>query len=355
MEKIVSRRDSAFLKGFAILAIVLHNFCHWILGSVIENEYNFSVQNSVDLIDILRNGGPHLVLNLFSYFGCYGVPVFLFISGYGVVKKYEKTGGMSDTFPSTWRFTRYNALKLWRLMLVGVLLLYIYETMFTTGWRHGYMNIVWLFGFLSNFFPQANIGVIPKQDLLLGPWWYFSLTMQMYMLYRLWYFGRGKKAIIASALVCIVLQVLAVTVFGNESQDMLHYMRYTLLACLLPFALGVWTSRYGIKTNAYIYIVCVLVFAASLFNVFAWILAPLALAFLVIPLKSITALWVRKPFEWLGGISASLFVLHPVVRCFLNPRYGGNVYVMLTEYLVISIAAAWLLTKLLNFIPKPKL
>lgn len=263
MEKIVSRRDSAFLKGFAILAIVLHNFCHWIPGSVIENEYNFSVQNSVDLIDILRNGGPHLVLNLFSYFGCYGVPVFLFISGYGVVKKYEKTGGMSDTFPSTWRFTRYNALKLWRLMLVGVLLLYIYETMFTTGWRHGYMNIVWLFGFLSNFFPQANIGVIPKQDLLLGPWWYFSLTMQMYMLYRLWYFGRGKKAIIASALVCIVLQVLAVTVFGNESQDMLHYMRYTLLACLLPFALGVWTSRYGIKTNAYIYIVCVLVFAAK--------------------------------------------------------------------------------------------
>ena len=101
MEKIVSRRDSAFLKGFAILAIVLHNFCHWIPGSVIENEYNFSVQNSVDLIDILRNDGPHLVLNLFSYFGCYGVPVFLFISGYGVVKKYEKTGGMSDTFPST--------------------------------------------------------------------------------------------------------------------------------------------------------------------------------------------------------------------------------------------------------------
>ena len=76
---------------------------------------------------------------------------------------------------------------------------------------------------------------------------------------------------------------------------------------------------------------------------------------MVVANKSITALWVRKPFEWLGGISASLFVLHPVVRCFLNPRYGGNVYVMLTEYLVISIAAAWLLTKLLNFIPKPKL
>ena len=149
--------------------------------------------------------------------------------------------------------------------------------------------------------------------------------------------------------------MLAVTVFGNESQDMLHYLRYTLLACLLPFALGVWTARYGIKTNATLYIICVLVFIASLFNVFAWILAPLALVILVLPLKKIKAAWVRKPFEWLGGISASLFVLHPVVRCFINPRYGGNIYLMLAEYLLISIAAAWLLTKLFNFIPKPKL
>ncbi len=355
METIVSRRDSAFLKGIAILAIVLHNFCHWIPGSVVENEYNFSVQNTLNLFDILQNGGPHIVLNLFSYFGCYGVPVFLFVSGYGVARKYEGGASPTATAPTVWRFARYNALKLWRLMFVGVLLLYIYETAFTTGWRHGCMNIVWLFGFLSNFFPQANIGILPKQDLLLGPWWYFSLTMQMYLLYRLWYWGRGKKAIVASAAVCVLLQALAVTVCNDGSQTMLHYLRYTLLACLLPFALGVWAARYGIKTNAAVYIICAIVFIASLFNVFAWIFAPPALAVLVIPLKSISAAWLRKPSEWLGGISASLFVLHPVVRCFINPRYGGNVYVMLAEYLAISIAAAWLLTKLLNLFPKPKL
>ena len=355
MTTTISRRDTAFLKGLAIVAIVMHNFCHWIPGSVVENEYNFSLQNTVDLLDVLQNGCPHVVLNLFSYFGCYGVPVFLFISGYGVVKKYEAEKNMPVEMPSVWRFARYNALKLWRLMLAGVLMLYLYETIFTTGWRHGYMNIVWLFTFLSNFFPQISTGVLPKQDLLLGPWWYFSLTMQMYMLYRLWYYGRGKAALISAALVCVVLQVLSVTIFSDSAQTMLHYMRYTLLACLLPFGFGVWTARYGFRSRAYIYIICVAVFAASLFNVFAWIVAPLALAVLALPLVKIDAAWLRKPLEWLGGISAALFVVHPVVRCFFNPRMGGDVYPMLAEYIATSVALAWLLTKLMSFIPKPKL
>lgn len=355
MYTVVSRRDTAFLKGLAIVAIVLHNFCHWIPGSAVENEYNFSLQNSWDLLAVLRDGGPHVVLNLFSYFGCYGVSVFLFVSGYGVVKKYENAGSKSGTSVSLWRFVRYNAVKLWRLMFVGVLLLYLYESLFTTGWRHGYMNMVWLFAFLSNFFPQTAVSFIPKQDLLLGPWWYFSLTMQMYMLYRLWYMRRGKTALAASALLCVALQVVAVTVCNDGSQTMLHYMRYTLLACLLPFALGVWTSRYGMACPAKVYALCVVVFVLSLFNVFAWIVAPLVLPLLVLPVVNVKAKWIRKPMEWVGGISAALFVVHPVVRCIFNPRNGGDIYAMLAEYVAVSIAAAWLLTKLLNLIPKPKL
>ena len=35
----LSRRDTSFLKGFAILLIALHNFCHWLPMAVVENEY----------------------------------------------------------------------------------------------------------------------------------------------------------------------------------------------------------------------------------------------------------------------------------------------------------------------------
>ena len=46
MEITVNRNDTALLKGIAIVAIVFHNFCHWIPGAVIENEYNFRVENA---------------------------------------------------------------------------------------------------------------------------------------------------------------------------------------------------------------------------------------------------------------------------------------------------------------------
>lgn len=351
----LTRRDTSFLKGIAILAIVLHNFCHWIPGSVIENEYDFNLRNSHDLLNVLCHGGPHVVLNLFSYFGCYGVPVFLFISGYGMVMKYEKSLTPADIVPGVWRFVRYNALKLWRLMFVGVLLLYIYEAGFTTGWRHGYMNILWLFSFLTNFFPQAATGFLPKQDLLLGPWWYFSLTMQMYILYRLLYFGRGKGAVVASMLACIALQLVAVWIPADYGGPMLHYMRYTLLACLLPFACGVMGGRGILPGRGYIYIICVAVLMLSIFSVYAWIVAPAAVAILALLLVRVDAGWLRVPLEWLGRVSAALFVVHPVVRCVFNPRLGGNVYLMLAEYLAVSIAAAWIITKLLAFVPKPRL
>lgn len=130
MEITVNRNDTALLKGIAIVAIVFHNFCHWIPGAVIENEYNFRAENAYRLVDVLLAGGPHVVMNLFSHLGCYGVPVFLFLSGYGLVRKYEpalpgtQTAGRTT---GTWEFIRYNALKLWRLMIAGIILLFAYE------------------------------------------------------------------------------------------------------------------------------------------------------------------------------------------------------------------------------------
>ncbi len=354
----LTRRDTAFLKGIAILAIVMHNFCHWIPGSVVENEYRFSVQNSLDLLQVIAHGAPHVLLNLFSYFGCYGVPVFLFLSGYGLVKKYEKKCGKkygASALPPVGRFVRYNALKLWRLMAAGVLLLYLYESLLTTGWRHGYANIVWLFAFVSNFFPQTVTPFLPRQDLLVGPWWYFSLTMQMYLLWRLAFAGRGRRALLLGAAVCVAAQLLAVTLLCDEGQTLLNYLRYTLLGCMLPFVLGVWAARYGLPRKRTAFALCAAVFAASLFSVAAWIVAPLCVAFMAVALRKVTTPWLRRPFEWLGGISAALFVLHPVARCLFNPRYGGDVYRLLAAYLATGIVAAWLLTKLLKLLPKPRL
>lgn len=359
METVISRgSDTALLKGFAIIAIVVHNFCHWIPGCVAENEYNFQISNTLHLWDVLRNGGPHVVLNLFSYFGCYGVAVFLFLSGYGVAKKYESQYPPQGDAPiGVWRFTRYNALKLWRLMAVGLITLLAYEAIFTaSGWRHGVMNVVWWFAFLQNFFPQFATTLLPRQDLLLGPWWYFSLTMQMYLLYRLALYKRGKGALIAWATISIMVQGAAVTVFNDPTQTMLHYVRYIFPGCLLPFALGVWTARYGLNISKWLWATAAVVFVLACVNVAAWIIAPLAVVVMAMPVIKLRAgTLFRRAIEEIGKLSAALFVIHPVVRCFINPRFGGNVYLQLAEYLAISMAAAWVITKLLSILPHPKL
>lgn len=359
MEAVISRgSDNALLKGLAIIAIVVHNFCHWIPGCVAENEYNFHVSNTLHLLDVLRSGGPHVVLNLFSYFGCYGVAVFLFLSGYGVARKYESLyppqGGNAI---GVWRFARYNALKLWRLMAVGLITLLAYEAIFTaSGWRHGVMSVVWWLAFLQNFFPQFATDLLPRQDLLLGPWWYFSLTMQMYMLYRLALYRRGKGALVAWAAISVALQGAAVYIFNDPAQTMLHYLRYIFPGCLLPFVLGVWAARYGLRISKWLWAGAAAVFVLACFSAAAWIIAPMAVVVMAIPaIKMPAGTMLRRGMEEAGKLSAALFVIHPVVRCFINPRLGGNVYLQLAEYLAISTAAAWIITKLLGIMPKPKL
>lgn len=85
----LTKTECSALRGIAILGIVMHNFLHWLRPMVKENEYQFH-QNNVDgIMGVLSRLDWDIPLQLFSFFGHYGVPVFLFLSGYGLVKKYE--------------------------------------------------------------------------------------------------------------------------------------------------------------------------------------------------------------------------------------------------------------------------
>ena len=89
-QELLSRAECTAMRGIAILAIVLHNYCHFIGKIVKENEYQFFTSNNDRLWHALTNIDELLPVHLLSYFGHYGVPVFLFLSGFGLVKKYEK-------------------------------------------------------------------------------------------------------------------------------------------------------------------------------------------------------------------------------------------------------------------------
>ena len=132
-------------------------------------------------------------------------------------------------------------------------------------------------------------------------------------------------------------------------------MASIFMACLLPFAMGTWVARYGIRLNAAVYAAAWAVFIGGCFNVFLWIVSPVALTIMVLPAVKVRPHIVRAPLEWLGGISAALFTVHPVVRCFFNPRTAADVYATFACYIAASVLLAWALSAVLRLVPKPKI
>lgn len=334
---VLDRRDTAWLKGIAICLIFLHNFCHWLPRCVSENEYTFHIENTYRLVRYVEAGGPHLLLNLFSYFGHYGVPVFLFLSGYGLVRKYERPDAERLALVP---FMKHNALKLWRLMAGGVALFILSDTFRRGEWVHGWDNVAYLFAFVSNF--------IPGRDLLLGPWWFFSLIMQCYLLYALCFYRRGGAWLAGACVLSLAVLTVVVSGLDTPHQDVLDYLRYNAVGCLLPFAFGISAARYGLNLPLWTAPLSVLLLVAGGFHVYLWLLTPVFAVTAVLPLTAVRQRHVRWAGEWLGHISAALFVLHPVVRpYFVDLARRGSVYPALAGYVLVSLLLAWGYARLL--------
>lgn len=342
----LSMKDNSLLKGFAILCIILHNFCHWLPVCALENEYKFYTDRTWALLDFWSRG-EHVVLNLFSYAGHYGVPLFLFLSGYGLVKKYEQ--GKLE-YVCFWRFVFYNAKKLWWLLWLGLLLWFVSDLqLHDWHWMHSWTSVLYMVTYLVNF--------IPHQDrlLLLGPWWFFSLIMQLYVIYRLALYRRGKTPLIIITAACMLFLLVSVLV-NDKQMQLLSYLRYNFVGSMLPFAMGIWMARYGVRYSWRQTVICLVLFGACCFNKIAWLLSPFFFTLACLPLVELKGK-PRHILEWIGTLSSVLFVVHPIVRAyFINwIKEGGNWYLSLLLYVIATFAVAMLYRQIIKKIPKARL
>lgn len=336
MKSSLTLNDTALLKGFAIAAIVLHNFCHWLPQCVLENEYTFHAAQGWKLVGALCSG-QHVVLNLFSFFGHYGVPVFLFLSGYGLVRKYEREGAPAV---GVWAFMKRHAVKLWRLLALAFVVwivqdLIVHDGALTVQWQ----DVLGLLTFTVNLFPR------PHLHQLLGPWWFFSLMMQLYLVYRLLLYRRGLLPLAALTVACVLLQ-LGVLTWGDEKQEWLNYLRYNFVGGVLPFAAGIAMARYGLKAGWGLTVVSVLVVLGASFNGVLWTVAPLFVATASLQLTGMRG-WLRRAMEWTGRLSAMIFVVHPIVRSWFIAWARGSEqpYAALAVYMVVTVAVALIYRK----------
>jgi hypothetical protein len=66
--------------------------------------------------------------------------------------------------------------------------------------------------------------------------------------------------------------------------------------------------------------------------------------------------WLMKVFVWFGGISAAMFVAHPIARkLFITVAWKQDIYDGLMLYFIAAIALSWVVKQVIDRIPKPEL
>ena len=356
-EPLLTRAECAALRGLAIIGIFLHNYCHWLGPVVKENEYTFSQHNVDWLTAVMASPDGLLPVHLVSFFGHYGVPVFLFLSAYGLELKYGRT-----LYAPAFRFVAYHWKKLFSMMIVGFVSFTIVDAMTPGRWHYTLTQVVAQLAMVNNLLPDPDHNIWP------GPFWFFGLMLQLYAVYRLLLYKRHWAWTVGAMVVCLGVQLA----FAPESEA-LNWYRYNFMGGMLPFGLGLLYARYGNRIilthlNTLSLLVSV-VFCGFLVmwmsaSYLLWSVVPLVVCILcvyVVKLLSQAArrpvgAWLMAKLVWMGEISAALFVIHPVLRkVFIPISRHGDIYTGLLLYAIAAIGAAWLIRLVMTKIPKPQM
>lgn len=332
---LLSRTECSALRGIAILGIFLHNYLHWLKPMVKENEYLFHQSNVDRMQELLLSPSWDLPLQMFSFFGHYGVPVFLFLSGYGLVLKYER-GAKPRFMP----FMKTHFMKLFPMMMLGFTVFAMIDWM--TPMRHSWTwaDIIAQLTMTINLFPHPDRIIWP------GPYWFFGLMMQLYLIYIVAIHGRSNKVLLGIIALCWAMQTMC---FDEPTGELLNRLRYNSIGGMLPFGMGVIAARMPWSHNltriqwvAMLAVSLLLTITMSLcFHTWLWVPAMVVILNTSF-IKSLPAKGLQI-FNHLGILSAAIFVCHPITRkLFIPISRRGDIPDGLVMYIVATLMLAYL-------------
>ena len=326
-------KECNVLRGIAITGIFLHNYCHLLPYSAAENEFSFSAANNAAFWTMLH--GDRIVIQFFSFWGHLGVPLFVFLSGYGLVMKYDKKESVS------WKpFLLKHFKKLFIPMVLGTLLFLLVHFLMYKEVDYSLSHAAAQLTFLINLMPHPELHFSP------GPYWYFGMTLQLYVFYRLLVYRRPNWIFVT---ISILLGI--VPFFLQQQPHAVIWMKYNFAGWVLPFMMGILSARYQYEPSRFSWTACgggliSLLIPFFGFHYHLWLLIPVIVTIAAICLMKLLPQVILKVFEVIGGISLYIFVLHPFIRELtlplgeeVNPHLGVIVYALSTLLL------AWLLPR----------
>jgi len=295
-------RDSTILKGLAIVAIVLHNFFHAV-SPARQNEFRFH-PGGLEVFFSEAIHPSHFIQAFSSFFGHFGVQIFIFLSAYGLAKSHWED-------ESSWTQFMWGRIK----KLYPTFLLIIIPWVFATGVEIG------LYRLTEEVLPSLVATVLGVSTLVgfnlppVGPWWFIPFIMQFYAIWLLlrWIANRfGWRGLLVLAAVCIPITAVVNPLLERWPINLLT----TPIGRMPAICFGILAARYPVRIPA------ALAAAGVAASILGSIYAPLfQLTFIGIPLAW---LWAYVQFRdrlrrsrllfRIGECSMLIFLLNAIVR-----------------------------------------
>lgn len=339
----MNKKECSALRGIAIMFIMLHNYCHWLPFAVPENEFSFDVGKYIQFWNAIS--WDTIIIQFFSFWGHLGVSVFVFLSGYGLVLKYDKTN-------IDWKsFIVKHYKKLCIPMILGFITYYIISFIINYPTNQDLSTIIPIKRFVAQTTLIINFLPNPHRLIEPGPYWYFGLTMQLYLIYLLLLYKRSINTITV-----IALCVFFFSMFLENNPKLLISTKYIFIGWLFPFVYGIMMGRKtivvpSIRLTYLITGITILLITIFGYSYYTWLLIPLLVAILAIHIITILPISITNFFDIIGKKSLYIFVFHPITRE-LTIQYGqaGNPYIGLSLYIILTLVLIWGIDRILNII-----
>ena len=360
----LTRADASVIKALAILMIVAHNYFHQVKPFPGENEMAFHAETFWKMVFQIAEHPFDAFHPIASFFGHYGVHIFLFMSGYGLTKKalgyIQKHGGISWT--DLWKVSLNQIAKIVSLTLVGVSILCLYK------------YIAW--GTLpdAEFFTKYLVFLTFTENLRPGDfgyfvsvWWFMALIVQFYLLFPIIFKGLSRHAYLTLS-IGVVCQLLAVSIYEPLLEQ--HVLVYaTPLGQMVLFMLGGYLAM-GRRLSRWIVLPLVVVLPLTFIDPNFFHLSFVAVTvFLMLAYGLLRErLIASTTLLWIGGMSMFIYIVHGDLRWQVIPvvNEAQNIwlsYIMffgyVAEVFIFAILAKWLasttrIMRLQPFKVKPK-
>ena len=336
----ISKNEGVILRAWAILAIVCHNYLHWISGSPGENEFTFRPGRIQALLEGLWNTPLNSVQLLASYFGHYGVQVFLFLSGYGLSIKYRKS------LPGWWDFQKSRWASLYPAIIAAAIGFLIYDGV-RLGWAFIFQtegaNLIRQILGISNFIPDNIYHPI-------GPWWFIGVILQFYLIVPTllqWTHRYGNKVLIALALGAFLLEFFLNPVLAQRFQFNLNH---SILGHLDVCVMGIWFARQGsFRLPVPALIAFAILFSLGNLYELLWIISGMTALFVSLPLLRMVSqraqriIPLNQCLVFVGRLSMYLFLCNGYLRCPLvdwanqSPHWWTSIWTCLVFLSIVFI------------------